>query len=84
MVNMAESSKTFKMYLYQQIKSETKTEDWSTSDQYMRVTGRYGNGKSKKIQYSEKQSESGRRSDPYPWLADDDPRRYQTDEEILY
>ena len=84
MVNMAESSKTFKMYHYHQIKSETKTEDWSTSDQYMRVIERDGNGKSKKIQYSEKQSESGRRSDPYPWLADDDPRRYQTDEEILY
>ena len=78
MVNMAESSKTFKMYHYQQMKCETKTEDWSTSDQYMRVTGRYGNGKSKKIQDSEKQSESGRRSDPYPWLADDDPRRYVT------
>ena len=74
MVNMAESSKTFKMY----------QEVWSTSDQYMRVTGKYGNGKNKKIQDSEKHSESGRRSDPYPWLADDDPRRYQTDEEILY
>ena len=80
MVNMAESSKTFKMYHYQQIKCEIKTEDWSISDQYMRVTRRYGNGKSKKIQDSEKQSELGRKSDPYPWLADDDPRRYQTDE----
>ena len=54
MVNMAESSKTFKMYHYQQIKCETKTEDWPTSDQYMRVTGKYGDGKSKKIQDSEK------------------------------
>ena len=62
MVNMAESSKTFQMYHYQQIKCDTKTEDWSTSDQYMRVTGRYGNGKSKKIQDSEEQSEIGRRS----------------------
>ena len=64
MVNMAESSKTFKMYHYHQIKCETKTEDWPTSDQYMRVTGKYGNGKNKKIQDSEKHSESGRRSDP--------------------
>ena len=24
------------------------------------------------------------KSDPYPWLADDDPRRYQSDEEIMY
>ena len=84
MVNMAESSKTFKMYHYQQIKCETKTEDWFTSDQYMRVTGRYGTGKSKKIQDSENKSELGRKSDLYPWLADDDPRRYQTDEGILY
>ena len=59
------------------MKCETKTEDWPTSDQYMRVTGKYGNGKSKKIQGSEKQSESGRKLDPYPWLADEDPRRYQ-------
>ena len=84
MVNMAESSKTFKMYHYKQIKCEAKTEDWPTSDQYMRVTGRYGDEKSKKTQVSEKQSELGRKSDPYPWLAEDDPRRHQTDEDILY
>ena len=84
MVNMAESSKTFKMYHYKQIKCEVKTEDWPTSDQYMRVTGRYGDEKSKKTQVSEKQSELGRKSDPYPWLTEDDPRRHQTDEEILY
>ena len=84
MVNMAESSKTFKMYHYKQIKCEAKTENWHTSDQYMRITGRYGNEKSRKTQESEKQSELGRKSDPYPWLAEDDPRRHQTDEEILY
>ena len=84
MVNMAESSKTFNIYHYQQRKCETKTGDCSASDQYMRVTGRYGNGKSKKIQDSEKKSELGRKSDLYPWLADDDPRKYHTDEEILY
>ena len=84
MVNMAESSKTFKMYHYKQITCEAKTENWSTSDQYMRITGRYGDEKSKKTQVSEKQSELGRKSDPYPWLTEDDPRRHQTDEEILY
>ena len=84
MVNMAESSKTFKMYHYEQIKCEAKTKDWPTSDQYMRVTGRYDDEKSKKTQESEKQSELGRKSDPYPWLTEDDPRRHQTDEEILY
>ena len=80
MVNMAESSKAFKMYHYQQTKCETKSE----VDQYMRITGRYGNGKSKKMPNSEKQVEPSKKSDLYPWLADDDPRRYQTDEEILY
>ena len=37
MVNMAESSKTFKMYHYKQIKCEAKTEEWPTSgDQIFR------------------------------------------------
>ena len=84
MVNMAESSKNFKMCHYRQIKSEAKTENWSTSDQCMGVAGRNGNEKSRKTQESEKQSELGRKSDPYPWLAEEDPRRHQTDEEILY
>ena len=84
MVNMAELSKTFKMYHYKQIKCETKTENWSTSDQYMRITGRYGNERSRKTKESEKQSELGRKSVPYHWLAEDDPRRHLTDEEILY
>ena len=66
MVNMAESSKTFIMYHYKQIKCKAKTEDWPTSDQYMKVTGKYSNEKSKKIQDSEKQSELGREPDPYP------------------
>ena len=37
MVNMAESSKAFKMYHYQQVKCETKAK----VDQYMRITGKY-------------------------------------------
>ena len=77
MVNMAESSKTFKMYHYKQIKCEAKTEDWSTSDQYMRVTERYGNERSKEIQENKKQNEIYRRLDPYPWLAEDDPHKHQ-------
>ena len=50
----------------------------------MRVTAKYSNERSKKIQDNEKHSELGRRLDLYPWLAEDDPRRHQTDEEILY
>ena len=37
MVNMAESSKAFKMYHYQQVRCKSKKE----VDQYMRITGRY-------------------------------------------
>ena len=80
MVNMAESSKVFKMYHYQQIKCGTKTE----VDQYMRITGRYSSGKGKGFQNNVKQIDPQQKSDPYPWLADDDPRRYQSDEEIMY
>ena len=77
MVNMAESSKAFKMYHYQQIKCENKTE----AGQYMRIRGRYS---SEKGENDEKQTDSYQKSDPYPWFADDDPRRYQSDEEIMY
>ena len=68
------------MYHYQQIKCETKTE----VDQYMNITGRYNSEKGKGFQNNEKQTSPQQKSDPYPWLADDDPRRYQIDEEIMY
>ena len=47
---MAESSKAFKMYHYQQIKCETKTE----AGQYMKIRGRYS---SKKGENDEKQTQ---------------------------
>ena len=65
------------MYHYQQIKCETRTE----VGQCMRIRGRYG---SEKGENDEKQIDSDQKSDPYPWLAHDDPRRYQSDEEIMY
>ena len=80
MVNMAESSKAFKMYHYQQVKCETRAEVY----QYMRITGRYGYEKSKRMLNNEEQIRPNHKSDPYPWLADDDPKRYQSDEEIMY
>ena len=80
MVNMAESSEAFKMYHHQQVKCETRAE----VDQYMRITGRYGHEKSKRILNNEEQIGPNHKSGPYPWLADDDPRRYQSDEEIMY
>ena len=57
MVNMAESSKVFKMYHYQQIKCETKTE----VGQYMRIRRRYGSEKGKNDEHQ--------KPDPYPWLG---------------
>ena len=48
--------------------------------QYMRIRGRYG---SQKGENDEKQTDPYQKPDPYPWLADDDPRRYQSDEEIM-
>ena len=80
MVNVAESSKTFKMYHYQQVKCKTKTE----LDQYMRIIWKYSAVKSKmKVDKGDK-IVPDKKHDPYPWLAEDDPRRYQSDEEILY
>ena len=51
MVNMAESSKAFTMYHYQQIKCESKTE----TDQYTKIRERYGNEKGNCPQNDEKQ-----------------------------
>ena len=76
---MAESSKTFKVYHYQQVKCETKTK----VNQYMRMTRRYSSEKGKGFQNNMEQIDPQQKSDPYPWLADDDPRRYQSDEEII-
>ena len=80
MVNMAESSKTFKVYDYQQVKCETKTE----VDQYLRMTRRYSSEKDKGFQNNVDQMDLQPKSNPYPWLADDDLRRYQSDEEIIH
>ena len=67
------------MYHYQQIRCETKTE----VDQSMRRRGRYRDEKDKSPQNDEKQADPHQKSDPYPWLADEDPRRYQSDGEIM-
>ena len=80
MVNMAESSKVFKMYHYQQIKCGTETE----ADQYMRITGKYKTKGSMNQINEEERVERHKKYDPYPWLTKDDPRRSQSDEEILY
>ena len=72
---MAESRQTFKMYHYQQVIKEPKEH----IDEYFRMS---------KVDSKEKHPKSSKNtrsnSDKYPWLAEDDPRRHQTDAEILY
>ena len=80
MVNLAESNKAFKMYHYQQVKCGTETE----ADHYMRVTGKYKTKGSMSQIDEEERVERHRMYDPYPWLTKDDPRRSQSDEQILY
>ena len=80
MVNMAESNKVFKMYHYQQVKCGTETE----ADQYMKITGKYKTKGSMSQINEEGNVERHKKYDPYPWLTKDDPRRSQSDEEILY
>ena len=62
MVNMAESSKTFKMYHYQQIICKTKTE----LDQCMRIIGKYSAEKSKRRVDKEEKVGPYKKHDLYP------------------
>ena len=48
------------------------------------MTRRYSIEKDKGFQNNVDQMDPQQKSDPYPWLADDDPRRYQSDEGIMY
>ena len=75
MITMAESRQTFKMYHYQQIRQEPR----------QHIDGHFRMSK-----VDLKRDDSGLKGNPkdnpnkYPWLDEDDPRRYQTDAEILY
>ena len=48
------------------------------------MTRRYSSEKDKGFQNNVDQMDPQQKSDPYPWLAEDDPGRYQSDEEIMY
>ena len=63
------------MYHYQQVRKEPKKH----IDEYFRMS----NADSKRDN-SRSDSNTRGNSDKYPWLAEDDPRRHQTDAEILY
>ena len=65
------------MYHYQQVKCKTKTE----VDQYMRIIQKYSAEKSKRKLNKKEKVGPDKKHDP---LAEDDPRRHQSDEEILY
>ena len=75
MITMAESRQTFKVYHYQQVRKEPKQH----IDEYFRMSNTDSRKNKSRSPHSTKNS-----LDKYPWLAEDDPRRHQTDAEILY
>ena len=75
MITMAESRQTFKMYHYQQVRNEPKDH----IDEYFRMSKI-----SSKRDNSRSDNDTTSNTDKYPWLDEDDPRRHQTDAEILY
>ena len=79
MVTMTESSRNFQMHHYQQIaKGKPKNE----CGLYFKMSNDRGPPRN-----TTHKSENPRREpweDPYPWLAEDDPRRFQSDAEILF
>ena len=48
------------------------------------MTRRYNSEKDKGFQHNVERVDPQQKSDSYLWLTDDDPRRYQSDEEIMY
>ena len=74
-LTMAESRQTFKMYHYQQVRKDPNEH----LGDYHKMSKTNRNGR-----YLEKSQTTQDNDDRYPWLAKDDPRRCQTDAEILY
>ena len=75
MITMAESRQTFKMYHYQQVRKEPKEH----IDKYFRMS-KIGS----KRDNSRSDNDTTGNTDKYPWLDEGDPRKHQTDAEILY
>ena len=50
----------------------------------MRITGKYRIIGNRDQKSEEEDVGRYKQCDPYPWLTKDDPRRFQSDEEILY
>ena len=78
-VTMAESGNSFHMYHYQQIANgEPKAE----CGLYFKMS--CDRGPLRNTSNRSKKSHREPREGPYPWLAEDDPRRFQSDAEILF
>ena len=75
LITMAESRQTFKMYHYQQVRKDPKEH----LDEYHKMSRA-----SRDERHPETSQNIQDNTDKYPWLTKDDPRRYQTDAEILY
>ena len=75
MITMAESRQTSGMYHNQQVRKEPKEH----IDEYFRMST---TDSKKNHPYSAHNAKDN--FDKYPWLAEDDLRRHQTDAEILY
>ena len=79
MVIMAESSGNFQMHHYQQI---AKSKPEAECEFYFKMSSNRGPPRD-----TSHRSENPCREpweDPYPWLAEDDPRQFQSDAEILF
>ena len=79
MVTMAESSNKFQMHHYQQI---AKSKPDAKSGLYFKMS--CDRGPSRRTSNRSENPHREPRKDPYPWLAEDDPRRFQSDAEILF
>ena len=75
LIPMAESRQTFKMYHYQQVRKDPKEH----LDEYHKMSRENRDESHSKTSQSIQDN-----TDKYPWLSKDDPRRHQTDAEILY
>ena len=79
MATMTESSGNFQMHHYQQL---AKSKPDAKGGLYFKMSNDRGPPRN-----TSHRSENPRREpweDPYPWLAEDDPRRFQSDTEILF
>ena len=76
---MAESGNNFQMHHYQQI---AKSKPEAKSGLYFKML--CDREPPKNTSHRSENPHREPREDPYPWLAEDNPRRFQSDAEILF